>query len=80
MAPAAATMKNTAGKPAPNMTAPAWASSFRSCVRATGRRVRASVGHASEPACAFVAHVAERAPSVVVRVLAPGESVALADA
>jgi L-ascorbate metabolism protein UlaG (beta-lactamase superfamily) len=35
---------------------------------------------ASDPAWAFVAHVAERAPSVVVRVLAPGESVALADA
>jgi hypothetical protein len=35
---------------------------------------------ASEPAWVFVAHVAERAPSVVARLLAPGESVALADA
>jgi L-ascorbate metabolism protein UlaG (beta-lactamase superfamily) len=36
--------------------------------------------HASDPAWAFAARVAERAPSVVVRVLAPGESVVLADA
>jgi L-ascorbate metabolism protein UlaG (beta-lactamase superfamily) len=42
-----------------------------------GRRLDQPV---SDPAWAFVAHVAERAPSVVVRVLAPGESVALADA
>jgi L-ascorbate metabolism protein UlaG (beta-lactamase superfamily) len=35
---------------------------------------------ASDPASAFAAHVAERAPSVVVCVLAPGESVALTDA
>jgi hypothetical protein len=42
-----------------------------------GRRLDQPV---SDPAWAFVAHVAERAPSVVVRVLAPGESLALADA
>jgi L-ascorbate metabolism protein UlaG (beta-lactamase superfamily) len=34
----------------------------------------------SDPARAFAARVAEAAPSVVVRVLAPGESMALADA
>jgi hypothetical protein len=35
-------------------------------IGSSGRRL----GHASEPAWAFVAHVADRAPSVVVRVLA----------
>jgi L-ascorbate metabolism protein UlaG (beta-lactamase superfamily) len=38
------------------------------------------VDRSSDPAWAFVARVAERAPSVAVRVLALGESVALADA
>jgi L-ascorbate metabolism protein UlaG (beta-lactamase superfamily) len=36
-------------------------------------------GHVRDPAWRFAARVAERAPSVLVRVLAPGESVALAD-
>jgi L-ascorbate metabolism protein UlaG (beta-lactamase superfamily) len=46
-------------------------------MRLRGRRLDKPV---SDPAWAFVAHVAQRAPSVVVCVLAPGESVTLADA
>jgi L-ascorbate metabolism protein UlaG (beta-lactamase superfamily) len=46
-------------------------------MRLRGRRLDKPV---SDPAWAFVAHVAQRAPSVVVCVLASGESVTLADA